>query len=162
MFETTQQVLEARGYDAYEVSNHARGEAARSRHNLAYWRGHDYVGVGPGAHGRLTLSGARTAVRAATKPADYIQAVRDSDLGWAEREILTRRQVAEERLLMGLRTSEGVELAELASLGLEAGHPKLSDLDQAGLLRLEGGRLIATPQGRLVLDRVTLELTRPG
>jgi coproporphyrinogen III oxidase-like Fe-S oxidoreductase len=51
LFETTQSVLEAAGFDAYEVSNHARGEAARSRHNLVYWRGHDYVGVGPGAHG---------------------------------------------------------------------------------------------------------------
>ena len=162
MFENTQQVLAARGYDAYEVSNHARGEAARSRHNLAYWRGHDYVGVGPGAHGRLTLSGARTAVRAAARPADYIQAVRDSDLGWTEREILSARQVAEERLLTGLRTSEGVELAELAALGLQAGHPKLSELGEAGLLRLEGGRLIATPPGRLVLDRVTLELTGAG
>ena len=162
MFETTQQVLGARGYDAYEVSNHAHGEEARSRHNLAYWRGHDYVGVGPGAHGRLTLSGARTAVRAAAKPADYIQSVRDCDLGWAEQEVLSPRQVAEERLLTGLRTSEGVELAELAVLGLQAGHPKLSELGDAGLLRLERGRLIATPEGRLVLDRVTLELIQGG
>ena len=162
MFETTQQVLGARGYDAYEVSNHARGEEARSRHNLAYWRGGDYVGVGPGAHGRLTLSGARTAVRAAARPTDYIQAVRDSDLGWSEQEALNERQVAEERLLTGLRTSEGVELAELAALGLEAGHSKLSELGESGLVRLEGGRLIATPRGRLVLDRVTLELTQVG
>ena len=160
LFETTQRVLTARGFEAYEVSNHARGEAARSRHNLAYWRGFDYVGVGPGAHGRLTLSGARTAVRAAPKPADYIQAVRDSDLGWGERETLSERQAAEERLLMGLRTVEGVALHELHPLALHAGHAKLQELGEAGLIRLEDGRLLATPQGRLVLDRVTLELTR--
>src|SRR6202000_1923947 len=59
--ETTQEVLTAAGFDAYEVSNHAGGEAARSRHNLAYWRGWDYVGAGPGAHGRLTLDGRRVA-----------------------------------------------------------------------------------------------------
>ena len=160
LFETTQRVLTARGFEAYEVSNHARGEAARSRHNLAYWRGFDYVGVGPGAHGRLTLSGARTAVRAAPKPADYIQAVRDSDLGWGERETLSERQAAEERLLMGLRTVEGVALHELHPLALHAGHAKLQELGEAGLIRLEDGRLLATPEGRLVLDRVTLELTR--
>ena len=158
LFAATQEVLAARGFDAYEVSNHARGEAARSRHNLAYWRGHDYVGVGPGAHGRLTLGGVRTAVRAAPKPADYIQAVRDSELGWGEREALSPRQAAEERLLMGLRTSEGVALRELEPLALHAGHAKLSELGEAGLIRLEDGRLIATAEGRLVLDRLTMEL----
>ena len=158
LFAATQEVLAARGFDAYEVSNHARGEAARSRHNLAYWRGHDYVGVGPGAHGRLTLGGVRTAVRAAPKPADYIQAVRDSELGWGVREALSPRQAAEERLLMGLRTSEGVALRELEPLALHAGHAKLSELGEAGLIRLEDGRLIATAEGRLVLDRLTMEL----
>ena len=158
MYEVTQAVLSARGYEAYEVSNHARGEAARSRHNLAYWRGSDYVGVGPGAHGRLTLDGLRTAVRAAAKPADYIQAVRTSEVGWAEREALSRRQVAEERLLTGLRTDEGVALAELLALGLDASHPTLQGLCDSKLLRLGGGRVFATPAGRLVLDRVTLEL----
>ncbi len=158
MYETTQEVLTARGYEAYEVSNHAYGETARSAHNLAYWRGLDYVGVGPGAHGRLTLEGVRTAVRAAAKPADYIQAVRDSDLGWAERDALSPRQTAEERLLMGLRTLEGVGLAELGPLGLDGAHPKLAVLIDVGLVQLQGGRLFATAKGRLVLDRVTAEL----
>jgi oxygen-independent coproporphyrinogen-3 oxidase len=158
LYEVTQQVLSARGYEAYEVSNHARGEAARSRHNLAYWRGSDYVGVGPGAHGRLTLNGVRTAVRAAGRPADYIRAVRASGVGWSERESLSERQAAEERLLTGLRTDEGVALAELLPLELDDAHPRLLALCEAALLRLEGGRLIATPAGRLVLDRITLEL----
>jgi coproporphyrinogen III oxidase-like Fe-S oxidoreductase len=75
LFETTQEVLEAAGFDAYEVSNHARGQAARSRHNLVYWRGHDYVGVGPGAHGRLTLPDQKLATTAQRGIADYIRAV---------------------------------------------------------------------------------------
>jgi putative oxygen-independent coproporphyrinogen III oxidase len=72
LFEVTQAVLEAAGLHAYEVSNHARGEAARSRHNLVYWRGEEYVGVGPGAHGRLQLGGMRHATAAPARPADYI------------------------------------------------------------------------------------------
>ena len=162
MYDTTQEVLSARGYEAYEVSNHAQGEGARSAHNLVYWRGGDYVGVGPGAHGRVTLDGVRTAVRAAARPADYIQAVRDSDIGWAEREALSPRQVAEERLLMGLRTVEGVSLDELSPIGLDSGHPTLAALAKAEFVRLEGVRLIATPKGRLVLDRVTAELAAAG
>ena len=158
MYETTQEVLTARGFEAYEVSNHSRGDAARSRHNLAYWRGWDYVGVGPGAHGRLTLNGVRTAVRAAARPADYIQTVREHDVGWSEREALSPRQAAEERLLMGLRTLEGVELSELEPLELDAVSAKVAALAEANLVSLQGGRLLATPKGRLVLDRVTAEL----
>jgi oxygen-independent coproporphyrinogen-3 oxidase len=158
MFETTQEVLAARGYEAYEVSNHSQCERARSRHNLAYWRGWDYVGVGPGAHGRLTLDGVRTASRAAARPADYVQQVREHDLGWAEREALSPRQAAEERLLTGLRTLEGVALAELEPLGLGPDHPKLASLAEAELVRLDDGRLYATSKGRLVLDRVTADL----
>ena len=160
LYETTQEVLAARGYQAYEVSNHAHGDKARSRHNLAYWRGSDYVGVGPGAHGRLTLDGVRTATRAAARPADYVQAVREHDLGWAEHEALSPRQAAEERLLTGLRTLEGVDLSELAPLGLGLGadDPRIAALAAAELVSVRDGRLFATPGGRLVLDRVTAEL----
>ncbi len=158
MFETTQAVLTGRGFDAYEVSNHARGEAFRSRHNLAYWRGQDYAGVGPGAHGRLTLNGARTALRAAPKIAGYLARVSETGVGWDQRQTLTPREAAEERLLMGLRTIEGVALAEVAGVGLDVGDAKIRELADAGFLALENGRLIATPAGRLVLDRITVEL----
>ena len=77
LYETTQEVLEAAGFEAYEVSNHARGEAARSTHNLAYWRGHDYVGVGPGAHGRLTIGGGRIATFAEPAAPARVFAPRD-------------------------------------------------------------------------------------
>jgi oxygen-independent coproporphyrinogen-3 oxidase len=156
LYDVTQAVLQAQGFAAYEVSNHARGPAARSRHNLVYWRGEDYLGVGPGAHGRLTLQGARTATVTHLKIADYIAAVAERGVGFAERETLDPRAAAEERLLMGLRIDEGVAEAELGALPLA----RLPDLVEAGLLTRTGGRIIATAQGRLLLDRVTAELAR--
>jgi oxygen-independent coproporphyrinogen-3 oxidase len=156
LFDTTQAVLEAEGFDAYEVSNHARGEAARSRHNLVYWRGHDYVGVGPGAHGRISLGGMRQATRAAAKPADYIARVAETGQGVVVREALNPRENAEERLLSGLRIDEGVGRAEVAAL--EIGPEKIVHLIELGLLADDPERLRATRQGRLVLDRLTTEL----
>ena len=150
LFETTQGVLEAAGFDAYEVSNHARGEAARSRHNLVYWRGWDYVGVGPGAHGRLTLDGRRIATTAPRKIADYIEG-----RGF-ERETLTPRQAAEERLLLGLRIDDGVAFQEVTALEIDS--ERVRHLIEAGLLAEDTHRLRATRAGRLVLDRVTAEL----
>ncbi len=154
LFETTQEVLEAAGFDAYEVSNHARGPAARSRHNLVYWRGVDYVGVGPGAHGRLTLETGKVATTARSKIADYIAAVAADETGF-EREDLTPVEAAEERLLLGLRIDDGVAFAEMAALGLSADTPKVKSLVEAGLLVDDPARLRATRQGRLLLDRLT-------
>ncbi|MDO9336839.1 MAG: radical SAM family heme chaperone HemW [Caulobacter sp.] len=155
LYDTTQSVLEAQGFDAYEVSNHAKGPAARSRHNLVYWSGQDYVGVGPGAHGRLTLDGRRTATGAHRAIGAYIAAVRDTGLGFAEREALSPVEAAEERLLMGLRIDAGVGFDELAPLGLTAGHPEVVALAADGLLRPDHQRLRATRRGRLVLDWIT-------
>jgi putative oxygen-independent coproporphyrinogen III oxidase len=157
LFETTQGVLEAAGFDAYEVSNHARGPAARSRHNLVYWRGLDYVGVGPGGHGRLTLDGAKLATTAHARIADYLRAVETTGVGF-EREILTPGEAAEERLLLGLRIDDGVGFDEVAPLALSADAPKVKRLVEAGLLVDDRSRLRATRAGRLVLDRLTSQL----
>ncbi|WP_369057944.1 radical SAM family heme chaperone HemW [Caulobacter sp. 73W] len=157
LFETTQGVLEAAGFDAYEVSNHARGEAARSRHNLAYWRGYDYVGVGPGAHGRLTRDGARVATAAERRIGDYITRVGGDGTGF-EREPLSAVEAAEERLLMGLRIDAGVGFDEVAPLGLTPDHPRIAHLAAEGLLMDDRERLRATRQGRLVLDSLTAAL----
>ncbi|WP_431307699.1 radical SAM family heme chaperone HemW [Caulobacter endophyticus] len=154
LFETTQEVLEAAGFDAYEVSNHARGPAARSRHNLVYWRGVDYVGVGPGAHGRLTLAGGKVATTARLKIADYIAAVARDGTGF-DREDLTPVEAAEERLLLGLRIDDGVAFTEMAALELSPDTPKVKSLVEAGLLADDPVRLRATRQGRLLLDRLT-------
>jgi oxygen-independent coproporphyrinogen-3 oxidase len=158
LYDTTQSVLEAEGFEAYEVSNHARGAAARSRHNLVYWRGMDYAGVGPGAHGRLTLDGARVATVAPDRPADYLRQVSETGLGFSARETLTAQDAAEERLLSGLRILEGVAFEDVAILGLNRDHPRVRDFVQLGLLVADTDRLRATANGRKVLDRLTTEL----
>jgi putative oxygen-independent coproporphyrinogen III oxidase len=156
LFEVTQAVLEAEGFDAYEVSNHARGEAARSRHNLVYWRGWDYVGAGPGAHGRLTIGGRRHATDAAARPADYIRKVGEAGVGFERREPLSPQQAAEERIISGLRIDAGVAFAEVEALGLDP--TKVAYLVELGLVAPDPERLRATRAGRLVLDRLTAEL----
>lgn len=153
LYETTQTVLEAAGFDTYEVSNHARGEAARSAHNLHVWRGGDYLGVGPGAHGRLTLDGVRTATVARRSIVDYITGVAASD-PWSERDGQSPLEAAEERLLLGLRTVEGVSLSDLTALDLSPDRGRLSDLLADGFLRQNGERIAATATGRPVLDAV--------
>jgi oxygen-independent coproporphyrinogen-3 oxidase len=156
LFETTQAVLGEAGFDAYEVSNHAKGAAARARHNLGYWRGWDYVGAGPGAHGRITTPAGREATCAAARPADYIARVAETGLGFESRTALAPREVAEERILSGLRITEGVALSEVAALEIPPG--RIAGLVELGLLADAPGRLRATPAGRLVLDRLTAEL----
>ena len=151
-------MLEGHGFEAYEVSNHARGPAARSRHNLVYWRGQDYVGAGPGAHGRLTLGGARTATVAADRPEAYIRAVADRGTGFVERETLTAQDAAEERLLSGLRILDGIAFADVAILGLSPDHVAVRQFTELGLLVPDRLRLRATADGRRVLDRLTTEL----
>ena len=156
LFETTQTVLQGEGFEAYEVSNHARGEAARSRHNLVYWQGLDYVGAGPGAHGRLTLNGLRDATQAAKTPAGYIAQVAGTGVGFAERGSLSPVEAAEERLLSGLRITDGVARAQVTALAIAPA--KIAGLIALGLLADDPHRLRATPAGRLVLDRLTTDL----
>ncbi|WP_337185492.1 radical SAM family heme chaperone HemW [Phenylobacterium sp.] len=158
LYDATQAVLGAEGFEAYEVSNHARGPAARSRHNLVYWQGLDYVGVGPGAHGRITRDGVREATRAHDRPADYIRAVAAAGAGFAEREALTPVETAEERLLSGLRIARGVGFGEIAALGLAPDRPVVRRLVGLGLLADDPLRLRATADGRRLLDSVTTEL----
>ncbi len=153
LFETTQTVLGEGGYEAYEISNHARTPSARSRHNLIYWRGEDYVGVGPGAHGRLTLAEGRAATTTPRSVRDYVVRVRTNGHA-ALLEPLSVRDVALERLLMGLRTLEGVERAALAPLGLTP--RRLAELDD--LLHISEDRITVAPRGRAVLDRIVATL----
>ena len=150
LYETTQGVLGAVGFEAYEVSNHAQGVAARSAHNIHVWRGGDYLGLGPGAHGRLTLNGVRTATVAQRRIGDYVTGVAATS-PWAERELLNAEGAAEERVLLGLRTVEGVEGAAFETLGLSG---KVAELAGDGFLTHQQGRVIATAKGRPVLDGV--------
>ena len=153
LYEATQARLQAAGFEAYEVSNHARGHGARSAHNIHVWRGGDYLGLGPGAHGRLTLEGVRTATVAHRGIADYVAGV-EAGTPWAEVEALDERGAAEEALLLGLRTVEGAAERHLTPLGLSAEHGPLADLIEEGFVTLASGRLVATPRGRPLLDAV--------
>ena len=158
LYETTQVVLEGAGFDAYEVSNHARGAGARSRHNLAYWRGEDYLGAGPGAHGRLTLDGGRVATETDAKVGAYIARVRETGAGLAGFDLLERRDVAVERLLLGLRIDEGVAWTELSEFGLQPAASQIENLAAGGLIVAGPDRLAATRKGRAVLDSLVAAL----
>lgn len=150
LYETTQEVLSAAGFEAYEVSNHARGLAARSAHNIHVWRGGDYVGVGPGAHGRLTLDGARTATVSHRRIADYVGGVAAAS-PWAERDAMDDETAAEERILLGLRTVEGAPVAAFDAVDAST---RVAELAADGFLTVASGRVIATARGRPILDAV--------
>jgi putative oxygen-independent coproporphyrinogen III oxidase len=150
LYETTQDVLEAAGFEAYEVSNHARGVAARSAHNIHVWRGGDYLGVGPGAHGRLTLAGARNGTVAHRKIAAYVEGVAEGS-PWSERDAMDSVSAAEERILLGLRTVEGAPMTAFVQVGAT---DRVADLAADGFLSVVDGRVVATETGRPVLDAV--------
>ncbi len=154
LMELTYEATEAAGLPAYEISNHARSEDHRSRHNSVYWRSGDWVGVGPGAHGRLTVDGRRLAREAERRPADYINRVAENGHGWVSSEELTRLDQARERVAMGLRMCEGISSGELADLGFELETTHLEDLRTQGLLLDENGRIALTRRGRLAADRI--------
>lgn len=158
LFEATQAVLGDLGFEAYEVSNHARGQGARSRHNLTYWRGEAYVGVGPGAHGRLQTAHGWVATEAALRPADYVSLVARQRFGHGSPTPLTAQERAEERLIMGLRTMEGVALSDLSPLRLDASAGVVEELVGLQLLTVQHHRLVATDAGRRVLNAVTRRL----
>ena len=149
LFETAQTVLGGAGFDAYEISNHARSPAARAAHNLVCWRGQDYLGIGPGAHGRQTLHDGRYATSGPRAITDYVATVARHGHG-ATRVKMSPREVALERLFMGLRTWEGVAVEDVAPLAITA--ERLTDL--ANLIVVSRGRLVVTDRGRLVLDRI--------
>ena len=153
MYEATQELCEAAGLPAYEVSNHAK-PGAESRHNLIYWRYGDYLGIGPGAHGRITLSGQRHATASHTRPDTWLAAAETGN-GTSLLAPLSARDQAEEYLMMGLRISEGVDTRRYAAMSQSA-LPKqaVTHLEEIGMITCEDGRLRATARGRLVLNAV--------
>lgn len=156
LFEATRAQAAAAGLPAYEISNHAR-PGAESRHNLTYWRYGDYVGVGPGAHGRR--GGLATFRR--KKPENWLAAVDRNGHGIESEEPLDPTTRATEALLMGLRLGEGVDLARIAALG-EGGvplrEPAVATLARQGLLQRNGDRLRATDAGMPVLEAILREI----
>lgn len=159
LYEITQDLCGAAGLPAYEVSNHAR-DGAQSQHNLIYWRGGDYAGVGPGAHGRLTLEGRRWATEALKAPSAWLDAVEKHGAGELPREDIGALARAQEYVLMSLRLSEGLDLARLQAIsGHSLPQAAVRDLFALGLIVTDAGRVRATEQGRLVLNAVIRRLT---
>lgn len=161
LYAITQEVTTAHGLPAYEISNHAR-PGAESRHNLTYWRYGEYVGVGPGAHGRFLENGTRMVTIAEKLPERWAELVEERGHGITGGEILNRSEEADEFLLMGLRLVEGIDLARYEVLsGKSLSSARLSILQDEGLVAPIGNsRLRATPQGMIVLDAVVADLAR--
>ncbi len=154
MFALTQEMTAAAGLPAYEVSNHA-APGGESRHNLIYWRAGDWGGIGPGAHGRLTLGGQRWAIETPLAPGAWLEAVETGRGGDAARSVVTAADRGAEYLMMCLRLSEGLDMgryARLAGAHLDAG--AVAELTGLGLVEVEGARLRATQAGRAVLNGV--------
>ena len=159
LWDVTQEVTTRRGLPAYEVSNHAR-PGAESRHNLVYWRTHDYAGVGPGAHGRLTTSGGRRAQATERHPEMWLTVVEGEGHGLVSDEELSAEEQGDEFLLMGLRLREGIDPQRFF---LVAGRPldreRIDSLAADGMIeRRPDGRLRITRDGLPLLDAVVADL----
>jgi len=159
LFDVTQDVTQAHGLPAYEISNHAR-PGAESRHNLVYWRYGEYAGVGPGAHGRLIVEGARRAQAAERSPEAWLAAVEAAGHGLVDDEALDAEAQGDEFLLMGLRLREGVDVRRFAALSGRALDPgRIADLKGYGFVAERGpGRLAITPEGAPLLDSIVADL----
>lgn len=156
MYSITQQLCEQAGLPAYEVSNHAK-PWAQSRHNLIYWRCGDYLGIGPGAHGRISLNNQRFATETALAPNDWKAAALAGN-GEKSRALLSTKDSAAEYLMMSLRLAEGLDLDRLDRFDGGVDPLKIKELRDYGLITLKGRRLIATPSGRMVLNSIIREL----
>jgi oxygen-independent coproporphyrinogen-3 oxidase len=158
LYETTQELTEAAGLPAYEISNHAR-PGQESRHNLIYWRYGDYAGVGPGAHGRLELGDQRMATAAIKLPERWRDTVLKTGHGFGEMTPVSREEAAREHLLMNLRLAEGLDLAGYEQRwGVALDAAKVDALATQGFVVRRDGKLTATLAGRLLLNRVIEEL----
>jgi oxygen-independent coproporphyrinogen-3 oxidase len=159
LYDLTQEICGNAGLPAYEVSNHAR-PGAECRHNLVYWRAHEYAGIGPGAHGRLDIDGCRRATMTEKRPETWLMRVESLGHGQITDDLLTSEERADEFLLMGLRLAEGIDPARYQAL---AGRPL--DPDRIAMLTAHGfvesggdGFLRVTAAGFPVLDAVVADL----
>jgi oxygen-independent coproporphyrinogen-3 oxidase len=159
-YDATQELMEAGGLPAYEISNHA-APGEECRHNVLYWRYGEYAGIGAGAHGRVVVDGVRRATAAERNPERWAKLVEDRGHGLVESVALSPSEEADEALLMGLRLAEGLDLECLAALtGFAPSTEAIADLARSALIeRHSGNRICTTAAGRIVLDQVVLRLS---
>ena len=157
-YNITQEICDKAGLHAYEVSNHAK-KGAESAHNQIYWRGGDYIGIGPGAHGRLQFGAVRYATECPKAPGKWLQSVETAGNGELPREIITGSERASEYVMMSMRLSEGMSLSRLASMGSDVAiHNRALMLQELGMVETGNDRIVATPKGRVVLNEVIRQL----
>ncbi|MEE4187541.1 MAG: radical SAM family heme chaperone HemW [Roseobacter sp.] len=157
LYAITQDLCAGAGLPAYEVSNHA-ADGAQSRHNLVYWRYGDYVGIGPGAHGRLTLNGTKWATEAYSNPTRWLAAADTSETEKPPVSLSAEDQ-AQEFLLMGLRLTEGISLSRYNNLSPQPlSRSALDELSELGMLAPQKDRIVVTKQGLMVLNAVISRL----
>ncbi len=159
LYDVTQEVCAQHGLPAYEISNHAR-PGAECQHNLVYWRGEEYAGIGPGAHGRLDINGARHATATDKRPETWLMRVEANGHGVVTDERLNSVERADEFLLMGLRLAEGIDPKRYAALAGRSLDPhRIAILREEGAIAVEAdGRLRVTQAGFPVLDAVVADL----
>jgi putative oxygen-independent coproporphyrinogen III oxidase len=158
MYDLTQELCMANGLPAYEVSNHA-SDMAQSRHNLIYWRGGDYAGIGPGAHGRLTLGGIRHATETELSPIGWLDRLTRDGTGESQRSVLSLREQAEEYAMMALRLTEGLDRQRFSRMnGSDFKADTLLHLEELGMIAVTPTRIRATVEGRPLLNAVLRDL----
>ncbi len=158
LYALTQDLTAQHGFHGYEISNHAR-EGAASRHNLVYWRGGDYLGIGPGAHGRLTLNGTRWATECPKNPEAWLLSALGGGTTELAREALTPEGHATEYLMMSLRLAEGMSLPRYNALSpTPLNMAEVDDLARMGLLDMAENRIFATDSGKIVLNAIIRQL----
>ena len=159
LYDVTQEVCAQHGLPSYEISNHARA-GAECKHNLVYWRGEEYAGIGPGAHGRLDLDGVRHAIATEKRPEAWLMRVEANGHGVITDDRLNGEERADEFLLMGLRLAEGIDPERYAALSGRALDPRrIAVLREEGAIVVDAnGRLRVTKSGFPVLDAVVADL----
>ena len=159
LYDVTQEVCAQHGLPSYEISNHARA-GAQCKHNLVYWRGQEYAGIGPGAHGRLDIGGVRHAVATEKRPETWLMRVEASGHGIVTDDLLNSEERADEFLLMGLRLAEGIDPARYKALSGRSLDPHRIDIlrDEGAIIVEANGRLRVTQSGFPLLDAVVADL----
>ena len=153
LWDVTQELTAAAGLERYETSNHAK-PGAEARHNLIYWSGGDWVGIGPGAHGRLTLASERIATEAARAPQAWLERSLMMGHGTSSENVLQDTDISEEYLIMGLRKSAGIEIDTFEGFGGTFDPRGLGEMLEAGLLIQDNERLRTSEKGTLVLNSI--------
>lgn len=159
LYEVTDAITSSHNFNAYEISNYAI-KGAESIHNLVYWRYDDYVGIGPGAHGRLSINNRKVATACQRNPEIWWQKTMTDGHGMVEFEWLSGGEAADEMLLMGLRLREGIDPNRFALIaGTPLNQEKITQLSQEKFLEIHSsGKLRATKQGSMVLDALVADL----